>query len=319
MNRRSLNILFAAILTTGLILACGERQRKSNRTDTASSGTISFASDESFSPIVDECREVFEYSRPQAHLNPIYMSEGEGMDLLMKDSIQLVVAARNFRPGEIQELQAKKFLPAAIPIAYDGLALIVNRNNPDSCITVADVKRVLGGEVKKWNEIYPRSNKGDIEVVFDRNRSSAVQYCVDSILGGKQFGDNTVAAKSSAEVIDYVEKTPNAIGIIGSNWLNDKRDSTNTTFKKNITVMRVSKKDSATVRNSWQPYQAYLLDGRYPLVRTIYALLNDPYHGLPWAFAHFMESPKGQLIILKSGLLPMRGDITIRDVRVKDD
>ncbi len=319
MNRRSLNILFAAILTTGLILACGERQRKSNRTDTASSGTISFASDESFSPIVDECREVFEYSRPQAHLNPIYMSEGEGMDLLMKDSIQLVVAARNFRPGEIQELQAKKFLPAAIPIAYDGLALIVNRNNPDSCITVADVKRVLGGEVKKWNEIYPRSNKGDIEVVFDRNRSSAVQYCVDSILGGKQFGDNTVAAKSSAEVIDYVEKTPNAIGIIGSNWLNDKRDSTNTTFKKNITVMRVSKKDSATVRNSWQPYQAYLLDGRYPLVRTIYALLNDPYHGLPWAFAHFMESPKGQLIILKSGLLPMRGDITIRDVRVKDE
>lgn len=319
MNRRSLNILFAAILTTGLILACGERQRKSNRTDTASSGTISFASDESFSPIVDECREVFEYSRPQAHLNPIYMSEGEGMDLLMKDSIQLVVAARNFRPGEIQELQAKKFLPAAIPIAYDGLALIVNRNNPDSCITVADVKRVLGGEVKKWNEIYPRSNKGDIEVVFDRNRSSAVQYCVDSILGGKQFGDNTVAAKSSAEVIDYVEKTPNAIGIIGSNWLNDKRDSTNTTFKKNITVMRVSKKDSATVRNSWQPYQVYLLDGRYPLVRTIYALLNDPYHGLPWAFAHFMESPKGQLIILKSGLLPMRGDITIRDVRVKDE
>ena len=296
MNRRSLNILFAAIFTTGLIMACGERQRKSNRTDTASSGTISFASDESFSPIVDECREVFEYSRPQAHLTPMYMSEGEGMDLLMKDSIQLVVAARNFRPGEIQELQARKFLPAAIPIAYDGLALIVNRNNPDSCITVADVK-----------------------VVFDRNRSSAVQFCVDSLLDGRQFGDNTVAAKSSAEVIDYVEKTPNAIGIIGSNWLNDKRDTTNTTFKKNITVMRVSKKDSATVKNSWQPYQYYLLDGRYPLVRTIYALLNDPYHALPWAFAHFMESPKGQLIILKSGLLPMRGDITIRDVRVKQE
>ena len=319
MNRRSLNILFAAIFTTGLIMACGERQRKSNRTDTASSGTISFASDESFSPIVDECREVFEYSRPQAHLTPMYMSEGEGMDLLMKDSIQLVVAARNFRPGEIQELQARKFLPAAIPIAYDGLALIVNRTNPDSCITVADVKRVLSGEVKKWNEIYPRSNKGDIEVVFDRNRSSAVQFCVDSLLDGRQFGDNTVAAKSSAEVIDYVEKTPNAIGIIGSNWLNDKRDTTNTTFKKNITVMRVSKKDSATVKNSWQPYQYYLLDGRYPLVRTIYALLNDPYHALPWAFAHFMESPKGQLIILKSGLLPMRGDITIRDVRVKQE
>ena len=100
--------------------------------------------------------------------------------------------------------------------------------------------------------------------------------------------------------------------------LNDKLDSTNTNFKKNITVMSVSKFDKATEMNSWKPYQAYLLDGRYPLVRTIYALLNDPINGLPWGFAHFIESPKGQLIIFKSGLLPMRGDITIRSVSVNE-
>ena len=110
----------------------------------------------------------------------------------------------------------------------------------------------------------------------------------------------------------------NAIGIIGSNWLNDKRDSTNTTWNKSITVMSVSKLDKATPMNSWKPYQAWLLNGRYPFVRTIYALLNDPKRGLPWGFAHFIESPRGQLIIFKSGLLPTRGEIAIRDVNVNN-
>lgn len=80
--------------------------------------------------------------------------------------------------------------------------------------------------------------------------------------------------------------------------------------------MSISKFDKATPLNSWKPYQAWLLDGKYPFVRTIYALLNDPLDALPWGFAHFMEQPKGQLIIFKSGLLPVRGDIVIRDVSV---
>ena len=113
-----------------------------------------------------------------------------------------------------------------------------------------------------------------------------------------------------------MEKNKNAIGIIGSNWLNDQHDSTNTTFKRNISVMSVSKKDKATPYNSWKPYQYYIYNGNYPLVRTIYALLNDPINALPWGFANFMASPKGQMIIFKSGLLPVQGNITVRDVNV---
>jgi phosphate transport system substrate-binding protein len=45
-------------------------------------------------------------------------------------------------------------------------------------------------------------------------------------------------------------------------------------------------------------------------------LLNDPRNGLPWGFAHFIESAKGQMIILKAGLLPVNGQITIRSVNV---
>lgn len=298
------------------LFSCGNKP-KSGRTDTYSSGAIVFASDESFSPIVDELVQVFEAMYPKAGVTPVYTDEVDAVNMLLNDSIYLAITSRNYTKEEFDNLKDRNLLPEAIPLAYDGLALICNNQNTDSCITVNDVKRILGGEAKNWNDVNKGSKLGEIWVCFDNKSSSAVHYCVDSILGGKPINSpNIFAAKTSKEVIDYVEKTPNAIGVIGSNWLNDKRDTTNTTWKKNITVMSVSKQDVATPMNSWKPYQAWLLNGRYPFVRTIYALLNDPRRGLPWGFAHFIEQPKGQLIIFKSGLLPMRGEIAIRDVNV---
>ena len=145
-------------------------------------------------------------------------------------------------------------MPRVIPIAYDGLAIIVNNANPDTCITVKDFARILSGEVTNWKDIYPNSKLGEIDVVFDNPKSSTVTWCVDSILGGKPINSKNIGAvKKSAEVIDWVEKHENAIGIIGSNWLNDKRDTTNVTFKKNITVMKVSKMDSATPETAGDP------------------------------------------------------------------
>lgn len=312
-------VLVGLALSACLFVSCGEQKRKDGRTDTNSSGAISFASDESFSPIVDELKSVFEMSCPNAKVTPIYTSEVDGVNMLLKNKVMLTITARKFTQKEYDYLKGTDQLPEAVPVAYDGMALICNNKNLDSCITVNDVKRILSGKVTKWSDVNKGSKLGDIWVCFDNKKSSAVSFCVDSILGGNTIDNpNIFAAKNSKDVIEYVARTPNAIGIIGSNWLNDKRDSTNTTWNKSITVMSVSKQDKATPMNSWKPYQAWLLNGRYPFVRTIYALLNDPKRGLPWGFAHFIESPRGQLIIFKSGLLPTRGEIAIRDVNVNN-
>ncbi len=319
--RKNISYIFVGLTLAAILLAsCGNTKRKDGRTDTNSSGTITFVSDESFSPVVDELIQVFEASCPNANLNPVYTNQEDGISMLMKGKTYLVISSRKFTQKEFDYLKGTDQLPEAVPLAYDGMALICNNRNLDSCITVDNVKKILLGQVKNWNEINKGSKLGEIWVCFDNTRSSAVRYCVDSIMGGKQISSpNIFAAKNSKDVVDYVERTPNAIGVIGSNWLNDKRDTTNTTWNRNITVMSVSKMQEATPMNSWKPYQAWLLNGRYPFVRTIYALLNDPKRGLPWGFAHFIESPRGQLIVFKTGLLPVKGEITIRDVNVNND
>ena len=303
-------------LILGLFLACGNKPKNSLSYDYDKAAAI-FTADESFYPILDEELDVFMATAALDSIRPQYTDQEEAITKLMNLETWLAFTARSLSEREIQNLKDRQFMPRIIPLAYDGLAVIVNNANPDSCISVKDFKRILSGEVTSWKEIYPQSRLGEIDVVFDNPKSSTVTWCVDSLLGGKPINSKNIGAvKKSAEVIDWVENHENAIGIIGSNWLNDKRDTTNVTFNKNITVMRVSRLDSATVRNSWQPYQYYIYNGNYPLVRTIYAIVNEPRSGVPSSFAHFCRLPKGQMIILRAGLLPVQANMNVREVVV---
>ena len=319
MKRSKFYIIVGLMLNLSFLLSsCGQKRAKDGRTDTPTSGTIKFASDESFNPIIEELLQTYQFRYPQTHLLPIYTDDNTGMKLILDQKVNLFFTSHALTKGEDAILRGKGPIPEVFPIGYDGIAFIVNRANNDSCMTVNDVKKILSGQIANWKQLNPKNNQGNIEVVFDNKASATLHYVVDSILGGKNIKSaNIFAASNSKSVVDYVHKTPNAIGVIGSNWLNDHRDSTNTTFNKNITVVGLSKATIAQPGNSWQPYQAYLLDGRYPFVRTIYAIVADPHKALPWAFANFVTNPIGQKIIFKAGLLPYRGQINIREVEVK--
>ena len=300
--------------------SCGNKPKNTQAEQDYKRAARYFVADESFSPILNEALDVFLYDSILDTLEAQYINEQDGIKKLMKLETWLAFTSRDLTEKERQSLIERKYMPRTIPIAYDGLAIIVNNANTDTCITVKDFKRILRGEITKWSELYPNSNKGVIDVVFDNPLSSTVRWCVDSLLNGQEFkAPNIGAVKNSAAVIDYVEKHDNALGIIGSNWLNDSRDTTNVTFKKNIKVMKVSRMDTATPQNSWQPYQYYIYNGNYPLIRTIYALLNEPRSGLPSNFAHVMRLPKGQLIIQKSGLLPIQYGMTVRNIIVNNE
>ena len=312
LNRKYL-LLSAMFL--GLLASC-QPKPKDGRTDTFNTGSVYITADESFKPIIQEEIDVFESLTPSATINPIYTTEVEAVSLLLKDSVRLAIATRTFTPQELQSFQSRKFMPRAIKVAVDGLALIVNKQNPDTLISVKDIRRILTGETQRWKDIYPNSKLDDIYLVFDNQNSSTVRYAVDSICNGKPLDNKKVyALKTNPEVIDFVAKTPEAIGVVGVNWLTNHSDSTHLSFRDEVRVMSVSAEDEARVDNSYKPFQAYLYYGDYPLARPIYILLNDPRNGLSWGFSNFLQSDRGQRIILKAGLLPATMPVNIVNVR----
>ena len=299
-----------------LILVSCQNKVKDKFTDTYNSGVIKIAVDENFQPIVQEEIDVFEAMNPKAGIIPQYTNEVDAMNLLLKDSVRVVIATRPLSDNEMKYFKSKTFYPHSYKFATDGIALIVNNHNSDSLITVGQIRKILTGEVTNWNELYPKSKLGKFQVVFDNKNSSTVRYAIDSICNGKPLSKNLFAQNTNTEVIKFVSKTPNSIGIIGVNWLGNEKDTTNLSFKPEIRVMAVTGDVTATVANTYKPFQAYLFYGYYPLTRNIYVLVNDPRGSLPSGLTQFLTSERGQRIILKSGLVPATQPVRI--VHVKD-
>lgn len=216
---------------------------------------------------------------------------------------------------EINALQSNNLYPKISKVAIDGVALICHRSNPDSLVTMQQLRDIFTGKTTRWNQLDPKSKMGDIEVVFDNTNSSTVRYVIEKVNNGAELKGNIKATHTNEGVIDYVAKVPNAIGVIGSNWIGNDNDTTNLSFNDLIQVMLVSNDPIAFNGNSYQPFQAYLAMELYPLSREIYMICTSNRNSLPYGFTSFVSSDKGQRIILKSGILPAKQPLRVVNVR----
>lgn len=290
------------LLLAVLLVACG-KQKSTETKNTMRSGYIKIAVDQTVQNVIQQQIDVFEGLYP-VDIEPIYTTEQEAVELLKNDSVRLAVTARKFTEAEVSYFNSKTFQPEAVRIAIDGVAVITNPANRDSVISARDMKRILTGEVTQWNQIFPGSKLGKIQVVFDNTNSSIVRYANDSICRDIPLSKELNALELNEEVVEHVAKVPSAMGLIGVNHISDENDSTVIEFTKKIRVMRVSYEDTANTENSVQPYQYYLYNGQYPFRREIFILLNDPRGELPKGFSRFISSDQGQRIIKRTGLLP---------------
>jgi phosphate transport system substrate-binding protein len=120
---------------------------------------------------------------------------------------------------------------------------------------------------------------------------------------------NWFALKGNSAVIDYVSKKPEALGLIDVSWISDRDDSTANKFLDAVRVVRISG-DSG----SFQPYQAYIAQGRYPLKRDVVMISREAKTGLASGFMSFIAGEKGQRIILKAGLVPATMPVRIVEI-----
>jgi phosphate transport system substrate-binding protein len=289
------------------------------RTDTETSGEAIMAADECFAPIVKEELDVFTGINVEAKVTPIYTGEKEIFDLLLSDSVRLIMAARDITEGEKAKIREKKLNPRSQIIAQDAIALIINKSNIDSVINFATVKKIMTGEITKWDEIEGHKSKGlgEIKVVFDNPGSSTLRFINEKILKGATISNNIKALKTNPDVLKFVTETPDAMGVIGINWISNPYDSTKLTFDETIRVMAIGTTEKIDVDSAYQPVPYYLYSGDYPLIRDVYLILTDLRGTLPAGTVKFFASDAGRRIILNAGLVP--NIRPTREIYIKDD
>jgi phosphate transport system substrate-binding protein len=310
MMKRIRLLLLLVLITGGCRFFKGDPYR-----NTPTTGKTTISTDETFRPIIEAELDVFKAIYGYTEFDARYIPENEAFNQLLNGEVQLIVASRPLSKIEIAILNQKKIFPRQTKLATDAIALIVSPQSKDSLISINQIKDLLTGKIDRWDQITPGSQTGKIKAVFDNDKSSIINYLVDSICGGRLVKTNVFALEFNRDVIEYTSTHPGVLGFIGASWISNTNDSLHLSFHKKIKVLSVSDNARPDESNSYKPYQAYLVDHVYPLTRDIYIINAEPRNGLATGFSAFLASDKGQRIILKSGVLPAIAPTRVVNIR----
>ncbi|HEV7780402.1 MAG TPA: substrate-binding domain-containing protein [Chitinophagaceae bacterium] len=304
------SLFFIALLGSVLLAGgCRSSAKKGNdlQQDTRTSGTIQVSADESFKPVIDELVQVYESNHPGTHIVVYYKPEADCLRDMLTDSIRMIIATRTYNEEERSLMSDSMAVsPRALTVARDGISVIVHPSATDTSFTMADVKQILTGKYKK-----------NLIPVFDGLKAtSTVRFVIDSVLRGDTLTSKAMAARSSEEVMNYVSKTPGAVGFIGVEWIGNPEDTSQQSYLKKIRVAGIESTDipGGFVKAS----QANIYIKRYPMVRDLVYILKENYEGLGTGFANFMSDEIGQLIFLRAYLAPSQKRFGVRPVRLKE-
>jgi phosphate transport system substrate-binding protein len=295
---------FFILLVSGFLTGCdNSAEVKNDRFDT---GVLHISCDESFKPVIDAQIQVYQSLYPKTKIIAHYKPEAECLSDFAVDSIRLIITTRGFTKKEEEYMNnSLQVAPSAVTVAYDAIAVIVHPTAKDSFFTVPDLKQLINGKYKK-----------NLIPVFDGLKAtSTVRFMLDSVLRGESLGKNVVAAENSQGVIDYVSKTPNAVGFIGISWIGNRDDSAQVLALKKVQLARLESTDSAG--GFVLPVQYLIYSRTYPLIRDLVYVLKEKHTGLAHGFAGFMRSDRGQLLFRRSYLYPAIRSFYVRDTELE--
>jgi phosphate transport system substrate-binding protein len=252
--------------------------------------------EESFKPLFSTSIATFESQYPKAKVTATYGAENQMIDAFYANKTKTIVVSRNFNVKEKEYLKSKNVSYRSDKIATDAIVIILHPSMEDTVLSVAQIKKLLSNDNSKLPSNSPLN-----QIVFDQKGSANFNY-LTNMLQIEQLSSRVSALQSNEEVINYVKMHPNAIGVIGLNWISDQDDPTSMAFMDGLKVASIYTTNAA---DACKPYAGFIYTKEYPLIRDIWVINKGRRSGLHTGFVLFMKKDdKGQLIIQKSGLVP---------------
>jgi len=107
---------------------------------TPTTGKFKIGFDDSYSLLIDAELYTFQSLYPYSHIDTICRNEADIINAFMKDTVSLMVVSRKLTQDEETQLNARQIYPKTTKIAYDAIAFIINKENPDSTFFFDQVK-----------------------------------------------------------------------------------------------------------------------------------------------------------------------------------
>jgi phosphate transport system substrate-binding protein len=283
------------LLLALLQIACTREPGSTNLTK----GSLKIDCDEAVYPSVRLVVEEFLSQYPDSHIEVRSLQAREATANFVNDSTHVIAIARALNAEERNTLTATKTWFEEYHVAQTGIAAIANPENPVKELRVGQLDSILTGAVTSWPGW---KAGGNIDIVVGDVNSSTNEVLRALVLRGKNFALSASVIAGSGDLMEYVRKTRNAIGVVNVAWLKGVDQEYRVLALARPGVLPDS---SQPVGKAYSPAQGYIFKGYYPLSTPVHIYSRELNRDIALGFISFAMSGPGQKVFVNSGLVPV--------------
>ena len=207
--KKFLTLALTAVMALSLLTACGSKNDNSadtntdgSNTETTLSGTVSTDGSTSMEKVIGTLGEAFtEKEGIDVTYNPT--GSGSGIQAVSEGRCDIGLSSRALKDDE----KASGLVETVV--ALDGIAIVVNPENPVSDLDIDTIAKIYTGEITNWKDV--GGNDAEI-VLIGREAGSGTRDGFESITDTKDACQYRQELTSTGDVINTVSQNPDAIG-----------------------------------------------------------------------------------------------------------
>jgi len=213
---------------------------------------------------------------------------GVGIAALIDGEIDIATASREIDANETEAAKTNGINPVKTTVAYDGITVVVNPANPVSNLTFDQLRGIYNGSINNWKDV--GGEDSEIVVISRDSSSGTYKDFQKDVLKGDEYRPDALTQPATGGVVSEVSQNTNAIGYIGFAYIDSS-----------IKALNLDKGNGSVA-----PTAESILDGSYPLSRSLYFYTNGEPSELVKEFIDFVISENGQKIVTTVGYIPLK-------------
>lgn len=272
--KKIISIVIAAACALALFAGCSAKAPEAAAED----GNVSLDGSTSMEKVIGSLGESFTNSNPGTSYTYNPTGSGSGIKAVSEGTCDIGLSSRNLKDDE------KASGLTGTVLALDGIAVIVNPNNPVSDLSVEQIASIYKGEITNWKDV--GGNDAEI-VLIGREAGSGTRDGFESITGTNDACNYRQELTSTGDVITTVSQNPDAIGYASLASLKDN--------VKALTVGGIA------------PTEETVKDGSYVIQRPFVLVTKDGVELSETAkkFFDYATSAEAAEIISAAGAVPV--------------
>ena len=208
--KKFLTLALTAVMALSLLTACGSKNDNSadtntdgSNTETTLSGTVSTDGSTSMEKVINSLGESFMAMNKAVKFTYNPTGSGSGIQAVSEGRCDIGLSSRALKDDE----KASGLVETVV--ALDGIAIVVNPENPVSDLDIDTIAKIYTGEITNWKDV--GGNDAEI-VLIGREAGSGTRDGFESITDTKDACQYRQELTSTGDVINTVSQNPDAIG-----------------------------------------------------------------------------------------------------------